>query len=211
MQLPAPLLPPPPLPDPPLLEHHLLESPWAATLLLLIGAGVSWALSQRQQRPRPARFASMAFLLLAAGVFALASLVTTDRERVTRLTRDLVAAVAKADLPAVRATLAEDAMLYFFEQPGGLTLQGILDRLERDFVQGGMYQITDHSVLEVQATLDEPTRARVQTRVRVTAAATGTPYTSWWRLDFVRTGEDRWQVSGIQPLVLPGIRNPGGR
>jgi hypothetical protein len=204
-------VPPPPLPDPPLFEHHLLESPWVIMLLCTIAAGVCWSVSQRLRYPRPLRVAAAVLLMLGFAVVAAAFLVTTDRERVGTRTRELVAAVARADLAAVRAIFRDDARLYFFEQPEGLPLQGILDRLERDFIPGGSYHVTEHSVLDVQVVLDNANRARVQVRVRVTPVATSTPYTSWWRLDYARGVDGEWRVTGIQPLVLPGIHNPRGR
>lgn len=207
-----PFLPPtpPPLPPPPFLEHFTLESPWAAAILLLIAALLAWRFIPNSP-PHARRLCTALAFALAVGLLVMARAVETPRERVARLTRDLVATVATADSTAVRAILADDAALYWWLNPEGLPLAGILDRIDRDFASTGQYRVRDHAILDIQSQFDPPARARVQVQVRVTSHAEGVPLISWWRLDFEQRDTNRWLVTGIQPLAIPSIANPRGR
>lgn len=207
-----PFLPPdpPPLPTAPLLEFLTLESPWSLVLAALIAAIVAWrVLSARH--PRRARTACAGFVLFGVGVVILSRVVETPRERLARATRTLVAAVAEADLEGVRSAMTPDAALYWWLNPDGLPLDGVLARVERDFSERGAYRVKEHAILELQSFIEGEGRGRVQVKVRVTSQAEGVPLISWWRLDYVRGDDGRWRVRGLQPLVIPTISNPSGR
>lgn len=201
---------PPPLPSPPLLERALFENPWPLALVLLAAGLLAWYVLTQRAHLRVARAVILICILAAAGVVALARLVTTTRETLDARTRDFVRAVATADTIAARTILTNDAALYWWIDPNGLPLDLLLARIERDFREGGSYRVAEHQVLSVQASVDSPTTARVQVKVRVVAAAANFPNISWWRLDYVREG-DAWRVDAIQPLAISGVSNPGAR
>ncbi|MDX2130809.1 MAG: nuclear transport factor 2 family protein [Planctomycetota bacterium] len=201
---------PPALPRGPLLERALLENPWPLLLLLLAGAFASWYILNQRGQLRRANIVALALAVLGAGVFVLARAVETPREAVASRTRALVDAVARADIPAAREILTPDAVMYWWVNPDGLPFDLILDRIESDFSTGGRYRVAEHTVLAVQASLESPAAARVQVKVRVTAADSQFPVISWWRLDYVRDG-NAWRVDALQPIAITGIPNASGR
>lgn len=208
-----PFLPPdpPPLPDPPFLAHYVLESPWALAVFILLLGLLTWKFLAPRLPPARGRFLTGFFVVCAVFVVFAAHFVETPREQVSKAAKQLVADVAAADTLRVRAALAPDAALYWWLNPDGLPLDGILDRIDRDFSGNGQYRVKEHAILEVQAQSDDPTRARVQMKVRVTSQAQGVPLISWWRLDYALGPAGSWQVTGIQPLAVPTISNPTGR
>src|SRR5690606_24031923 len=117
------------LPSPPIVENLLLENPWpvARTLLgiavvLLVGA------AQRLER-RPVGCAVIA-LVLAGCVFAVASLVSTDRERMTVRTHELVQTTAPLDLAQFRSMFEPGATLRGPDGTVWFDLDGVLRELD---------------------------------------------------------------------------------
>lgn len=188
--------PPPPLPSPPLVTLLLFENPIPGVILFAALAGALWA--WRKHRPWPSLV-----LLAACGLLVLLDrLVTTQRERVIGLTRGLVADVARADDRAVGLVLAVDAS---FRRRGAsgevLDREGILRRVGVDLA--GVYKVREHSIREVQASIDGPNVARSRVRVRVVPELTGVPSTTWWLLDWRL--DEGWRVRGITLESVEGL------
>lgn len=197
--------PPPDLPRPPWLESLLFERPLPAVVaLLLIAAIVAWT-GWSRGRSRMLLAAS-AVGLLAAGWGAMAMLVTTDREAVSRRSRDLVHAVAHVRIAQVAQLLDQDATLTYFRAPSGLDRDGILREVERTL--GGEYRVKEARVNSVQAAIDGPNLARTQVHVTVVPQATQFPHQSWWRLDWRRGTDRTWRAFSIEPLAISGLARP---
>src|SRR5262245_3222985 len=90
-----------PLPSPPFLEHYLLEDPIPLALILLGAAVVTLFVLNRKGKLRRGVAIGAALALAAAGVWALASIVSTNRERAADATDRLVGAAARVDIPAI--------------------------------------------------------------------------------------------------------------
>ena len=89
-----------PIADPPLLQSLLLEGPWPLVLTLVGTAAVLRLLAARR-RQRRLDVAALIALLLALGVYLLASIVTTNREQLLERTEQLVMATAPLDSPTI--------------------------------------------------------------------------------------------------------------
>jgi hypothetical protein len=185
-----------------MVESLLFERPLPAVVaLLLIAAVVAWT---GHSRGRPALLRTAAVVVLLAGAWGAAgALVTTDREAVSRRSRELVAAVAAVRTSDVAAILDRDATLTYFRAPAGLDREAILREVERTL--GGEYRIREARVGEVQAKIDGPNLARTQVRVTVVPEATGLPHLSWWRIDWRRGTDGTWRAFSIEPLVITGV------
>jgi uncharacterized protein YjeT (DUF2065 family) len=202
---------PPRLPSPPFFERYLLEFPWPAAVLVLALAVIVGATLSRSGKRRAGMGVIAAGVALAAGVVALAYSVETDRERVSLVTRQLITAVAEADATTVENLLTDDAVLIAPPLSADrIRKPAIVTRVGRDFVPGHVYHLREHGVTALQATMDGPTRARVQVKVRVVPEITGAPVPSWWRIDLVRAADGQWRISGIGMLSIGGFV-PGGR
>lgn len=189
---------PAPLPGAPFLTGVLLESPWPMVLLLGITAGLVWILYSNRGQIRKARAGAAILLAAAVGVFLLARLVTTDREAVRQIARQLVRDVAAANVPGVRGALAQECELLLSATAPAMDANDILERVERDFSSRGPYRVKDYGILETQSATYPDGLASVQIKVRVTAESGGI-LLSWWRLDF-RGEAGGWRVTRIRML-----------
>ncbi|HEX7010512.1 MAG TPA: hypothetical protein VF184_11050 [Phycisphaeraceae bacterium] len=184
--------------DPPLLEHLLLERPWPLVIALLaVAAAVQVA--ARRRSSRRAGWAAWLIAAGAAGVALLAYTVTTDRERLTQLTVELVqAATQPVNLAVVDQTLHPDAVL---RGPGGqvwMPFQNIRWELEQAVQRLG---VTDHAIrqLGVEASGD---RGRSALALRTHLGETGMPVSTSWNLVWQRQSEGDWRIVEIQWLTL---------
>lgn len=188
---------PTPLPDPSPLARYTLEEPFLLTLLLAGAAIGLWLFFNSRAKTRAAWTAAGILLALAAGIFAAAHFITTDREKVLTLTKELVRDTAMAQIDGVDRRLTTDARLYTPATPDGMPKELILNRVRAMLGPNGAARISDYAVLEAQVDAN-PTLALVQVKVRVTPEGYG-PTLSWWRLDAEPTPEG-WKVSGIKYL-----------
>lgn len=102
----------PDAPDTGLFTHYVLENPWPAGIVLLaIAAVLAWTALRDGRRGRLKIAAGIALLALA--IVATSMLVTTSGERAEALTVSLVDAAVAADVPAVMAHFAPQAVMSF--------------------------------------------------------------------------------------------------
>ncbi|QOJ00419.1 MAG: hypothetical protein HRU70_07930 [Phycisphaeraceae bacterium] len=196
--------PPPPLPDAPWLPWLLVEggSGWTAVVLLIV-AGVVFAVLNRLGKPgRGARVAAV-FALLAAGAVAADRLVTTDREALSASTRALVAAASSADRPALERLLADRIDIRLTLVPDGLTKPRVIDEIERLVSR---YRVGTWAILDTQAD-PQGVLGRTQVLVRV-ESADGWINFSWWAIGWARGSDGRWTAATIIPLRIQGMSNP---
>lgn len=188
---------PPPLPRGSLFDRFLLENPWPTAVALVVFAAAVLASSNARGRLRQGLTAAAVCVAAAIGVWVLAFLVETPRERIRQRTADLVRVTVSADVAALDSMLDESVTLATVLSPSGIDKPGILRAVEQ--VLRGQYAIHDHRVLTTQATIDGPRVARSQVRVRVTPEATRIPHSSWWRIDWIYDGS-QWRVTRIEAL-----------
>lgn len=184
----------PTLPSPPLFEHLLFEAP-LGPVAVLAALGVI-ALVMFNRRAELKRGVATACVLFAAavGVWITAATVTTDRERITTRSRELVEAVGRVDVDAVGDYLADEVRLVGWQDTE--SRERIL-RMVEDEVRGRV-GVTSARVVRSQAVIDGPNVGRTYVRVHVEADQLAPPYT-WWRLDWAcENGE--WRVVRIEWL-----------
>ena len=196
----------PALPSPPIFERLFFEQPLApAAFLVLAALAAAFILNNRGKLARGVLLGSL-LMALGLGVYTLGAVVTTERERMARATRDLVDAVATVDIPATDRLLAPDARLFSrFRAPGlsapqqGMDKAGILAAVPAAL---GQYPLKEHAVQQVQAQSTGRGIGVTQVQVRVVPEATAFPHTSWWRISWRRDGEV-WRATAIEPVDVP--------
>jgi ketosteroid isomerase-like protein len=195
---------PPPLPGPAFWPSLFLERPALAALLAMGVSLVAFAVLTARGRMRQARIAVALGVLAAALLVAVSVLVVTDRERMDEATRRMIRAVAAADTADLDLVLTPDAVLLSPLSGQPLTKSEILAGIAADFRPGGVYEVREHRVLELQAAPEGPDGGRVQVKVRITPAD-GPPTPAWVRIDFERAAEGEWRVGGINVFSVGGI------
>lgn len=190
---------PPPLPEPSMLPVLLFEQPWLllAGVLVVALLGSMW---QRRNGSMRGAFAWLAGGLIAcAGLYLVARVVVTDRERVAVATNDLVGATASVNIGGLRALLDDSVRLTYFRAAGGLDKAGTIAAVQREL--GQTYKVKDWMIQELQVAADGDSRMKTQVRVRVTPADWNFPHISWWAIDWKKSG-DAWRATGIRPLSI---------
>lgn len=190
----------PPLPKPPALESLLFESPALLIIALVVLALAGFFGFRAQGRASRGALLAGISLLLAGALYLMSALITTPREQMANRTRELVRAVAEADLAMLESLLDPDARLVWIRQSTIYTRPQLLERVRQDM--GERYRVEDWAILKLQATRDGPRVGRTQTQVRVNAGGLNF---SWWKIDW-RLGDDgQWRVVGIEPLFIGGL------
>jgi len=195
---------PTPLADSPALSRYLFESPWLAVIAAAgLGMIVFAVYSTRHQLAR-ARLAAAIGVVVAVCVFVLAAYVQTSVEQMKARAVQLVRLTAAADLAGVKGMLTPDAVLLVSSSSEPEPLDRILVRVQNQFSKGGMYEIKDHRVIDVQAAEVGTRRGRVQIKVSTTPQVVAFAVPSWWRLDFEQHEDGSWKVAGIELLSIGG-------
>lgn len=196
----------PPLPPAPFFHRFVLENPWPAVLLLvLLGIAVLVVLNARAKL-RTGLIAASVLFALAGGCYLTSALVTTHREQMKLATRELVGATARVDLVGLDRLLSDDLSVRVTRLSRSAGKRETIDAVES--MLGRQYRVREHSILEIQATLDGPRLGRTQVRVRVASDFGDLP--SWWRVDWELGADGAWQARRIEALWIPGVPNPGG-
>ncbi len=169
---------PSPLPETGAFRMWVLERPIPLTVALLAAALLIWFIMRGQGKERDGIRAGGVLALLAAGVFAAGTLVTTEQETLKARARELVDAVTKADSTRVSAMLTDDA----YVQPFGFPKDVILSKMESTL--GRSITIKEHSIGTLRAAVEAPNMARTQLRVHVVSDGLlyAAPVGSWWML-----------------------------
>jgi hypothetical protein len=194
-----PMIPGPP----PFLEHYLLEDPWPLAGLLAVVAFLVFIVGRRGT-PRAQRitfFITLGLIAAAAGVYTLASLVTTTREQLEKETRGLVALTAPMQVPALRVRFVPGTPI--LDRSGNVMFDS--EALFQQLESGAMnVSIRQQTILALMAQADNPTRGTVFVRLRTNAGYGGmeAPVTSEWLLDWTRGADGQWRISGVRNLRL---------
>lgn len=202
----APWSQPPPLPEPPLLEAWLFERPVTAAGALL-GAGVVCFLVLRARgKSKGAVIGGGALIALAAAVALIGSVVETSRERVARLSAQVIARFQAADQAGLGVLLADDLVLDL--GGGGVSAAG--DSSDKALVLEAARAMQGQAVIDTSrvrepVAADGPRAARSQVFVRTGGGGFG-PSLSWWMFSWRREPDGEWRVSLIELLLLNGER-----
>lgn len=190
-----------PLPEPSLIESMLFGGSLALWIGLTVGAVVLFVGLSTRGKPKLGALLAALALLAAAGAWATSALVTTEREVILGRTEALIDATVAADTRALGDLLDPEVRLSIrglgTDMPKGRILTLV------DAQLGGPYRITDHAILERQATLDGPTAARAQFSIRADGERFGR-VGSWWAIDW-RERPEGWRVVAIEALYIPGL------
>lgn len=195
---------PTPLPDSPMLSRYLLESPWLAVVALIGISLILFAYWTTRQSVRQARVAAVLGALLACGVVLMGMFVQTPAESMKARAMQLVRLTAAGDVKGVEGVLTSDAVLRLSSDSDAEPLHRILTRVQTQFSRGGMYQVKDHRILELQACETGPRTGRVQIKISTTPEVAPYPVPSWWRLDFEQLEDGSWSVGGIELISVGG-------
>lgn len=201
-----------PLADPPRLQYWLLESPLVPIAALLVAALVAWLLGRHSSRRRETRILSLGLLALAAGLYALSSLVRTPREAAIAATRELFVGLAEADPQLVAGRLAPEAIA---RVPGGyapdLSREDLLGHVRDARSAAGRYSgsgwtatINSYRIRKLRAEAGEG-RATTQINVVFTLGEDGVPRGTWWEVSLSRAEDDRWLAREIELLWVAGV------
>lgn len=188
-----------PLPEPSMLPVLLFEQPWLLLALVLIVALVG-SIWQRRAGSFKGAFAWLgAGIVACAGVYLVARMIVTDRERVALATNELVGATASVNPTRLNELLDASVRLTYFRASGGLDKAGTIAAVQREL--GQTYKVKDWMIQELQVAAEGPERMRTQVRVRVTPADWNFPHISWWAIDWKKSGET-WRATSIKPLSI---------
>lgn len=193
------------LPQPPVWQQLLLERPWGAVGVLVIAAFLAVVVMNRREQFRRGLMIGGAILGVAGAIFATATLVETDHEKVRGATVRLIDAAATGDVAGTEALLASDSKLHL-EGMGSFSLsrEELLAGVEALDQQVG---VSDHGILDRTAVIDGPNVARSRVVVRVGLQGGGPTFSSWeltWRLE----ADGAWRLARMECQSING-RSPG--
>lgn len=172
----------------------LFEVPWWLPAgVALIGSVLLYTGNARREKPLLRVGAGL--VLLAIILTLVSYLVDTDREKVVKRTRQLVAAIGKQQWPEVSSLLHPDAQL----RPFFHGRQEIVDSAQRV----GSDLPTEAKVMDIKA---EQHGQTVVVRFGVLSQHSFGPITSYWELEWVSTAEG-WQMKEATLTRMGGDLN----
>ncbi len=205
--------------SPGLISLLLFENPWILAGLLAIGAISLFVVFNNRRKLRLGAAFAGVFALGAITVMLLAMLVTTDREQVKNLSRELIAAVADADAQPVEQILSPFATLVAEGAlRSELSRDEILDRIRDASSNGGAYDgqgtrvaADEYRIREIRVGIQSSTAARSQVNVVITPSITSFPTGTWWELDWDKLPDGSWKARRIELVWVAGMRSIGPR
>lgn len=181
----------------PTLTNLFLEEPLMLSLALLGVAIVLGFVARQRNRPRLLVGAGIA-LVLAGGVWVLATAVTTDRDRVMQHTRDLVFATAPLDTDVLDTLIDPNATLR--GPDGSIWLEHDPFRLALALAVR-QWGVETQAVRKMQAGVDDRGNAATRFEARTTfSQGTGLPVRTVWQLQWRQDPAGNWRVIDIQWL-----------
>jgi len=192
--------PPGPLSDPAGLERWLFERPLVTGLALAAFAVALFVLLNRRGKPGRAVAVGGGFMAAAVLAAAVGFLVETPRERMLRLSNELVDAVAAGRTADAAALLADDLVVAVGSTPlpgGGALARSALESF------GDRVRVTEHVVTDESARVgDPPTGGLTQFLVRATTDVG--PGSAWVRLTWRKGADGAWRVAMLEVLRING-------
>lgn len=187
----------PPLPSPPIFEHLLFEQPLMVVLVCLaVAAGAVTMGLQSQKFKVPGLIAGVA-ALVAVVFYITAGRVETDREAMDAASRSLIEAIAAQNTQQLGDLLSERFVYDSFPARQPWDKQRLLDTISATL---GQYDVTQASVLTVQAESTARNAGRTQLRVRPDQDGRPLDLPSWWGMSW-RNEDGVWRCTRIEPLA----------
>jgi hypothetical protein len=196
----------PELPKAGFIDQWVFESPLPLSIALVaIGVIVLGTIRHSEHAKRIGIPTFLAAAALGAAVFVAGQLVTTDREYLRDLSKQLVTSAGAGDGVVLGSLLDKQVKLKM-----AMVSSSGRDKLVSLAKSRAAPMINSISTREVRAGLDGPQVARTHIKVRVKGDMI--PPLSWWRVDWFRdsTESNEWRVSHIEPLWIQGFSNPAG-
>ncbi len=205
--------------SPALVTFLLLENPWILAGLLAVAAGATFIALNNRRRARAGAIVGTTLAILALGVFTLATLVTTDREQVRTLSRQLIDAVAEADPAPVNRILSDigtlaavGALRHELSRDELLDLVRDAVRNDGEYNAGGVrVAVNSHRIREIRVGLQSDVIARSQINVVITPSITNVPTGTWWEIDWDKHPDGTWRARRIELVWVAGLRRIGPR
>lgn len=185
---------PPPLQETGAFRKWVLEQPLPLTAVLVLAGVVVWFILRGQGKTKEGTRVGGVLVLLAVVVMALGTLIETEQEKLKARTRELVAAVASANVTKVGPMLTDDV----YAQPFGFPRNVIFAKMESTL--GGSLKIKEHKISTLRAVLEGQNAARTQLRVHVVAdgALYNGPVGSWWMIHWRKDASGVWKADEIE-------------
>lgn len=191
---------PPPLPKGSLIDHYVFESPAAAIALVLLAGLVIWVKFRHTDRSKRGTAAVVLGVATATALGVLASVVTTNAERLRETTARLVADAIQGQSDAVGGVLHEECVL---------TEPFSRDEMDRERILRGVRErlptlgIAEHAILQARTHTPNDRFGKVQIKIRVNVKGAGIHF-SWWELEYECDASGNWRVIRIKPLSMSG-------
>jgi hypothetical protein len=177
------------------MRDFIFDTPyWFLGLLAVIGAAL-WISGNSRQNDNLKR-AALATFLLAVALALLSILVDTDKEKVIKRTRQLIAAVEKQDPAGAAKLLHPQVQLFEMDKPA------ILNRIASAASQFHIKSIRINSIDVQPMDRDLSAVMSATTDVDLPIWSGGVP--SSWKMVWEKTDQG-WLLRDISPINVPGI------
>ena len=146
---------------------------------------------------------------LAIAVVVLASLVTTTRERLRGRTKELVGAVARAELDRLGELLAADVVLTARGESLVIGREGLIEAVEA--TTGSAYPIKTAALIKEEQQADERNFGFTQVWLRLEGTSPELFGRCWWKIGWRREAEgssEVWRATSIDILQVDFLDNP---
>lgn len=188
-------------PNPPLLQNLLLEEPGVLCALVGVASLVLLILGWHWGYRKLIGSASVGFALVGA-VYALSLGVTTTREELMNLTRELVANTAPMDWPRLRALLDDELTLHGPDGQLWLESPDVMLELEE---AAHRLSIQSQQILALKAVADDSGSGRTLLSLKTTMGFEfgDGPIKTLWMIQWRRADDAPWRAIEIHWLNHP--------
>ncbi len=185
--------------------RYLFEQPWPLIVVLACVAA-ALLISGLRRRQRSPVVAAGVLLAAAVGVFITATLVTTDREVVERLTQRVLDATAPVDTATLQQLIRPDAAVRL---PNGITLT-LLHPLPLELVDAvERFEVTQQTMRSLDVEVTRPGVALAHLTVRTNTEHGGArAMNTSWLLTWQKVDQEHWQIQDVQWLTLNNQEPP---
>ncbi|MCC6679710.1 MAG: DUF4440 domain-containing protein [Phycisphaeraceae bacterium] len=185
--------------------RYLFEQPWPLIVVLSCLAAALLISGLRRRKRSPIVVAGV-LLAAAVGVFITATLVTTDREVVERLTQRVLDATVPLDAATLQQLIRPDAAVRL---PNGITLT-LLQPLPLELAEAvHRFEVTQQTMRSLDVEVTRPGVAIAHLTVRTNTERSGAPaMNTSWLLTWRQVDQDHWQIQDVQWLTLNNQEPP---